>query len=124
MHQCAPSLQKAVAHPPAPKRDKKVGDRHPNHDLFSTLGAKEGNARSLPFQPVEPQNPFDYCYACFGHFGSLSQTMLMLLGFNPSLSREGAIEALGSARDVPAGCLGREWDSVHQMVGDEMEGEP
>jgi hypothetical protein len=47
----------------------------------------------------------------------------MLLCFNPHLSREGAIEALGSSRDVPAERIGREWDIVHQMVCDEMEGE-
>ena len=68
--------------------------------------------------------PFYYFYACFSRFGSLSQTMLMLLCFNPYLSREGAIEALGSYRDVPAGWIGLEWDIVHQMVCDEMEGEP
>ena len=68
--------------------------------------------------------PFHYCYACFSRFGSLSQTMMMLLCFNPYLSREGAIEALGSSRNMPAGCIGREWDIVHQMVCDEMEDEP
>ena len=68
--------------------------------------------------------PFYYCYACFSCFGPLPQTMLMLLCFNPFLSREGAIEALGTARDESAECVGREWDIVHQMVGDELEGEP
>ena len=50
--------------------------------------------------------------------------MMMLLCFNPHLSREGAIEALGSYRDVPAEMIGREWDIVHQVVSDELEGEP
>ena len=68
--------------------------------------------------------PFHYCYACFSRFGSLSQTMMMLLCFNPHLSRERAIEALGSYRDVSAECIGREWDIVHQMVWNEMEGKP
>jgi hypothetical protein len=68
--------------------------------------------------------PFHYCYACFSRFGSLSQTMMMLLCFNPHLSREGAIEALGSSRDVPAERIGLEWDIVQQLVCDEMEGEP
>jgi hypothetical protein len=66
--------------------------------------------------------PFHYCYGCFSRFGSLSQTMMMLLCFNPHLSRERAIEALGSYRDVSAECRGREWDSVHQLVCDEREG--
>ena len=66
--------------------------------------------------------PFHYCYACFSRFGSLSQTMMMLLCFNPYLSRERAIEALGSYRDVSAECIGREWDIVHQMACDEMQG--
>jgi hypothetical protein len=50
--------------------------------------------------------------------------MMMLLCFNPYLSREGAIEALGSYQDVPAEWIGQQWDIVHQMVCDEMEGEP
>jgi len=66
--------------------------------------------------------PFHYCYACFSRFGSLSQTMMMLLCFNPYLSRERAIEALGSYRKVPAAWIGLEWDIVHQLVRDEMEG--
>ena len=66
--------------------------------------------------------PFHYCYACFSRFGSLSQTMMMLLCFNPYLSRERAIETLGSYRDVSVESIGREWDIVHQMVWNEMEG--
>ena len=62
-----------------------------------------------------PVAPFYYCYACFSRFGSLAQTMLMLLCFNPYLSREGAIEALGSYRDVSASLIGLEWDIVHQI---------
>ena len=68
--------------------------------------------------------PVHYCSACFSRFGSLSQTMLMLLCFNPHLSREGAVEALGSYRDVPAEWIGQQWDIVQQMVCNEMEGEP
>ena len=41
--------------------------------------------------------------------------MMMLLCFNPYLSREGAIEALGSYRDVPAERIGLEWDIVYQI---------
>jgi hypothetical protein len=68
--------------------------------------------------------PFHYCYTCFSRFGSLSQTMMMLLCFNPHLSREGAIEALGFYREVPAEWIGQQWDIVHQMVWNEMEGKP
>jgi hypothetical protein len=66
--------------------------------------------------------PFRYCYACFSRFGSLSQTVMMLLCFNPYLSRERTIEALGSYRDVFAESIGREWDIVDRMVCYEMEG--
>ena len=66
--------------------------------------------------------PFHYCYACFSRFGSLTQTMMMLLCFNPYLSRERAIEALGSFRGVPAKLIGLEWEIVHQLVCEEMQG--
>ena len=66
--------------------------------------------------------PFHYCYACFSRFGSLSQTMMMLLCFNPALSRERAIEALGSFRGVRAATIGLEWDIVRQLVCEEMQG--
>ncbi|HEY3992906.1 MAG TPA: hypothetical protein VGM01_08520 [Ktedonobacteraceae bacterium] len=53
MRQCIPRLQKAVARP-LPTVTRTVGIVTPTVTFCATLGAKEGNARSLPFQAVEP----------------------------------------------------------------------
>lgn len=65
--------------------------------------------------------PLRYCYECFSRFGILAQTVMTLLAYNPSLSKEGAILALTNTwREIDAEQVGIEYECVYQLVVEEM----
>lgn len=65
--------------------------------------------------------PLRYCYECFNRFDILAQTVMTLLAYNPSLSKERMVEALVNEwRDVDAEQVGIAYKCAYPLVVEEM----